>query len=65
MMGGGTGGGGMGGGGMGGGTGQDVIFSYQLFDNLTDALNPLSTLSLTTFDPFDWDPVFGEKPVFQ
>ena len=55
----------MGGGGMGGGAGGDVIFSYQLFDNLSDALNPISTLTLQNFDPFDWDPIFGPEPTLQ
>jgi len=63
MMGGGMGGGGMGGGGMGGG--GDVIFSYQMFDNLSDSLNPISSLTLQSFDPFDWDPAFGPEPTLQ
>jgi len=61
--GGGMGGGGHGGGGMGGG--GDVIFSYQLFDNLSNALTPIASLTLQSADPFDWDPAFGPQPTLQ
>lgn len=57
---------GMMGGGMGGGmmgNGADVTFSYQSFDNLVDAFDPIATASIVSTDPFDWaDPPFGLQP---
>lgn len=67
---GGMGGGGMGGGGMMGGGGgmdmglggPDVRFSYQTFDNLVDANDPIAGAALGTTNPFDWNANFGPQP---
>ena len=60
--------GGMGGGGMGGGMGGGgtTTFSYQSFDNLVDAQDPIATASIISTDPFTWpDPPFGTQPTLQ
>lgn len=60
------GGGGGGGGMMGGGGTFNATFSYQSFDNLVDAADPISTASILTTNPFDWpDPPFGAQPTLQ
>jgi hypothetical protein len=46
---------------MGGAT-LDSLFSYQTFDNLVDANDPIATMALGQTDPFDWpDPPFGPQ----
>jgi len=39
-------------------------FSYQTFDNLVDANDPIATLSRAQTDPFTWvDPTLGTQPI--
>jgi len=38
-------------------------FSFQSFDNLVDAADPITTISRAATDPFTWDPVLGIQPI--